>query len=186
MLLYCNIDTYISVYLFINPSIYWSSICLSSLHALTELVQTQSTWVKRDKATKQPEFNQNTPTLFGLKGKQAIKTPLRQLRHLTVTFLVSDVTDLSRFSLTFSTWNNYQSSVNKHCICQMLRHTNTGGVSVLYITHFGRKGQRGIAAGGTEKEQVRIEMEGGEASDPRCCVLSQAGGRVLLLGRVES
>ena len=59
----------------------------------------------------------------------------------------------NRAALTFRTWHHYQSSVNKHSIGEMLRHTNTGGVSVLYIAHFGRERQRGIAAKGTEKQK---------------------------------
>lgn len=35
----------------------------------------------------------------------------------------------------------------------MLRHTNTGGVSVLNIAHFGGERQRGIAAKGRDKEK---------------------------------
>lgn len=35
----------------------------------------------------------------------------------------------------------------------MLRHTNTGGVSVLYITHFGRERQMGIAVKGKDKQK---------------------------------
>ena len=55
-------------------------------------------------------------------------------------------------ALTFRTGHYYQSSVNKHSIGEMLRHTNTGGVSVLYITHFGRERQRGIAAKETQAQ----------------------------------
>lgn len=52
--------------------------------------------------------------------------------------------------LTFSTGNYNQSSVNENSVGEMLRHTNTGRVSVLNVTHFRREGERGIAV---EKEK---------------------------------
>lgn len=54
-------------------------------------------------------------------------------------------------ALTFRTWHYYQSSVNKNCIGEMLRHTNTGWVAVLYITHFGRERQGCIAVRGKKR-----------------------------------
>lgn len=40
----------------------------------------------------------------------------------------------------------------------MLRHTNTGGVPVLYIAHFGRERQRGIV-GRVEPQLVDVSQE---------------------------
>lgn len=72
----------------------------------------------------------------------------------------------------------------------MLRHTNTGRVSVLNVTHFRREGERGIAAGNTEsrvfsrykkKEGLVIPayMDRGEAADPRCCLAATAENSLL-------
>lgn len=71
----------------------------------------------------------------------------------------------------------------------MLRHTNTGRVSVLNVTHFRREGERGIAV---EKEKhvktlkkkeeglvIPVYMDCEEAADPRCCLTTTAENGLL-------
>ena len=97
-------------------------------------------------------INQNDKTVGFKGGKTAMKSTETSQ---TFSFLFFKT---RQAALTFRTGHYYQSSVNKHSIGEMLRHTNTGGVSVLYITHFGRERQRGIAAEQTqaqEKEEKR-------------------------------
>lgn len=98
-------------------------------------------------------INQNDKTVGFKGGKTAMKSTETESDIFILFFLKT-----RQAALTFRTGHYYQSSVNKHSIGEMLRHTNTGGVSVLYITHFGRERQRGIAAKETqaqEKEEKR-------------------------------
>lgn len=37
----------------------------------------------------------------------------------------------------------------------MLRHTNTGGVSVLYVAHFGREREGGVAVNKKKREKEK-------------------------------
>lgn len=62
--------------------------------------------------------------------------------------------------LTFSAGNHNQSSVNEHSVGEMLRHTNTGRVSELNVTHFRRERERGISVeeGKTQKEGFVIPL----------------------------
>lgn len=74
----------------------------------------------------------------------------------------------------------------------MLRHTNTGRVSVLNVTHFGRERERGVAVEEEKKGQASlfppgmlnnewlvtpVYMDRGEAAGPRCCLATTAGKR---------
>lgn len=73
----------------------------------------------------------------------------------------------------------------------MLRHTNTGRVSVLNVTHSGRERERGIAVEEEKHKKrrvfppcwnkewlvIHVYMDRGEAADPRRCLATTAGKR---------
>lgn len=76
----------------------------------------------------------------------------------------------------------------------MLRHTNTGRVSVLNVTHFRREGERGIAVEEQKHTMKRVfsryaqkkewlvslvYMDREEAADPRCRLAATAGNSLL-------
>lgn len=44
----------------------------------------------------------------------------------------------------------------------MLRHTNTGGVSVLYVAHFGREREGGVAVNKKREKEKKGEKEAWE------------------------
>lgn len=84
----------------------------------------------------------------------------------------------------------------------MLRHTNTGRVAVLYVTHFGRERQRGIAVKGKGHRKGRVIclfyffnslliyfnvcMDRRKAADPRCCLASLADVGLTPVGRAAA
>lgn len=73
----------------------------------------------------------------------------------------------------------------------MLRHANTGRVSVLNVTHSGRERERGGAVGEEKHKKRRVfspvlsqewlvmhvYVDRGEAADPRCRLATTAGKR---------
>lgn len=118
-----------------------------------------SMWIQKQTNKKKQPTQNSTKTPTGWIQRGGGRSKSSETSHTFHFWFHSTKRD----ALTFRTWHYYQSSVNKNSIGEMLRHTNTGGVSVLYITHFGRERQGGIV-GRVESQLLDVSQEAEQSS----------------------